>query len=108
MPTELLGLCSISRNKCKLGNQSCLVIWEVEADISRLLVRPAVTAPCSFGKLRIRCGICEICPAEPDPALPETYAPAWCARQDLNLRPSAPQADALSRLSYERPGGGTQ
>src|SRR3990167_4820761 len=26
----------------------------------------------------------------------------WCARQDLNLRPSAPQADALSRLSYER------
>ena len=26
----------------------------------------------------------------------------WCARQDLNLRPPAPQADALSRLSYER------
>ena len=26
----------------------------------------------------------------------------WCARQDLNLRPPAPQADALSRLSYGR------
>jgi hypothetical protein len=30
----------------------------------------------------------------------------WCARRDSNARPSDPESDALSRLSYGRTGWG--
>jgi hypothetical protein len=51
-------------------------------------------------------------PARDHPGPPQTGAAGtgggprdvwWRARHDSNVRPSAPQADALSKLSYGRP-----
>ena len=51
--------------------------------------------------------LCAVLNCGPDAALfaspePRKRLKRWYARQDSNLRPSAPEADALSRLSYGR------